>query len=144
MATSAGELASAPAVPEQDAVEGESTERDERISSRQRNTPRRTGIRGDTALHAAATNGHVGVIQVLVQAGCNIDSSANSDSFTPLMRAAEHKQLDAARELLESGASLTQKDRWGHVPLHWALVHSPEIADLMLAKGAKRCPWRCA
>ena len=110
------------------------------------NKPRRTGTRGDTALHMAATNGALSTMKVLIESGANLNSHADSDSFTPLMRTCEHGQVEACKLLLDAGASLDGKesmDRWGHTPLHWALIHCAEITEILIARGAKACQWKC-
>ena len=101
-------------------------------------------VRADTALHISCANGTLNTIILLVEGGANLEHHAEADGFTPLMRCCENKHTECARYLLDNGANANAQDRWGHTPLHWALIHHEPLADLLVERGAKACPWRCA
>jgi ankyrin repeat protein len=61
-------------------------------------------VDGSTMLHAAATNGAIDVVRVLVEAGAELDA-ANDRGQTPLNRALSHSQTEVGRFLIESGAA---------------------------------------
>ena len=54
---------------------------------------------GMTALMLAALTGEhaEAVMKVLIESGANLNSHADSDSFTPLMRTCEHGQVAACK-----------------------------------------------
>jgi len=63
------------------------------------------------------------------------DQEGPSDS--PLIRALEQRDLAHIRELLQSGASANQKDRFGMTPLAVAIsLHNSDFAELLVLKGA--------
>jgi ankyrin repeat protein len=72
-----------------------------------------------TALHAAAKNGHVGVIQELVTAP-NIDVNYAGFGDTPLHLAAEDGHKGAVEALITAGAHLNVTGRDAETPLHRA------------------------
>lgn len=62
-------------------------------------------LAGEVALHEAARLGHVLVIDVLLEAGAEIDA-ASKTSTTPIGLAIANNQLHAVRHLLKQGASI--------------------------------------
>ncbi len=60
---------------------------------------------GQSALAAAARNGHLGILDVLLEAGADIDAQT-AGGVTALMAAAEAGQLEAVELLIEEGANL--------------------------------------
>jgi len=60
---------------------------------------------GKTALHAAAYRGHEELVQVLLQAGADLEA-AGSDGFTPMYLAAPQKHEGIVQVLLKAGAQL--------------------------------------
>ena len=99
--------------------------------------------RGDTALHTAAANGQEPTVRLLIKLGSDLESFSDSDGFTPLMRCCEYDQLECALVLLEQGASVAALDKKGHTPLHWSMMYSERITEVLLARGAKPCSWNC-
>jgi hypothetical protein len=71
--------------------------------------------------------------------GCGIDiNSAKDGGLTPLHLAAFTGSLDAAKRLVEMGASLDLESRDGGTPLHYAVAaRNHEMADFLRAHGAK-------
>ena len=74
--------------------------------------------RGDTALHHAARNGDLEIVQQLVS--CGADPNAMSDhGHFPLYCAAGHGHLETTRYLLENGADLGAKLSDGKTVPEW-------------------------
>jgi len=69
-----------------------------------------------TALHHAASRGHVGVATVLLDSGAEIDPLEEDDE-TPLHYAAWRSQLELGRFLIERGADIEARNHWGRTPL---------------------------
>lgn len=86
----------------------------------------KAGSKGDTALHAAALSGDVGVMKLLLTAlaGAPRGSSAVDEkgynNRTPLHYAAGGGQPDMVSALLSAGAHVLAKDKYGATPLHFA------------------------
>ena len=60
---------------------------------------------GKTALHAAAYQGHDEMVEVLVQAGADLEAAGN-DGLTPMYLAAQQKHQSVVQALLKAGAQL--------------------------------------
>ena len=68
--------------------------------------------RGNTALYEAVSQNHADVVQVLIDAGADIEEE-DSDGRTPLLRACMVGSLDAVRVLVKAGAKPRVRDRYG-------------------------------
>jgi ankyrin repeat protein len=77
--------------------------------------------KGSHALHAAAKYGHAAAIRRLLAAGEPVDEVERNDQWTPLTIACMENHLDAARVLIDAGASVNVHDDDGNMPLHWAV-----------------------
>jgi uncharacterized protein len=65
-----------------------------------------TGAHGETPLHWAASSDDVGVLDALVEAGADLEADGSViDGGTPLADAVAFGQWNAARRLLERGAT---------------------------------------
>lgn len=67
---------------------------------------------GFTALHFAATNGYLGIVEILLENGAIIDKE-NIHGYTPLYRAAQNGHLDVVKLLVEKGADIYKKAKNG-------------------------------
>ncbi|PHH73877.1 hypothetical protein CDD80_3525 [Ophiocordyceps camponoti-rufipedis] len=82
---------------------------------------RKSTYSGNTALHEAASSGHVGLVNTLLKAGAQV-SLKNKTDETPLHLAATHGDPAVIESLLENGASKDAKDSKGVTPLQRAVV----------------------
>lgn len=71
-------------------------------------------------MHLAAQNGHVKVVNLLVQDHGAALEAITLDNQTALHYAARHGQLAVAQTLLALGANANARDDKGQTPLHLA------------------------
>nr|XP_054753709.1 serine/threonine-protein phosphatase 6 regulatory ankyrin repeat subunit B-like [Lytechinus pictus] len=91
------------------------------------------GLRGendDSLLHIASSNGHVDLVELLVQRGAKIDSS-NWDLRTPLHLSCIANQRAVVEYLVEKKANLEKTDVDYHTPLQVAA--NAESFDVIIA-----------
>ncbi|KAI8515166.1 positive regulation of extrinsic apoptotic signaling pathway via death domain receptors protein [Branchiostoma belcheri] len=91
----------------------------------------------DTPLHNAASGGHVGVAELLLKAGAQVDSR---DQFgnSPLHHAASGGHVGVAELLLKAGAQVDSRDSFGKTPLHKAASGAHlGVVELLLKAGAQ-------
>ncbi|WPH02939.1 ankyrin, protein [Acrodontium crateriforme] len=75
-----------------------------------------------TALAAAAANGHLAIVQSLLKVNANIEIGDHS----PLSWASQHCEVEVMKLLLEHGASIGSKDRYGQTPLQRVIAFQRE------------------
>ncbi|MBR2963975.1 MAG: ankyrin repeat domain-containing protein [Lentisphaeria bacterium] len=75
---------------------------------------------GMTALHFAAQNGDIAILQYLVDHGADIKAQDTIHSRAVLHFAAENGNLECVKYLAEHGADLLDKDAYGATALHYA------------------------
>ena len=88
------------------------------------------------AIHDAARNGDLDQVRSLVEElGVNIvnDHSQAHYEMTPLHFASDNGHLPVVQFLMESGADVNDRDRWGQTPVHFASGkgHLPIVQHLM-------------
>lgn len=93
------------------------------------------GILGNTALHWAAANGHVAVLEALLAAGADVHARNNGDS-TPLHSASTNNRVACARALVAARADPLVADEYGDSPLK--LAERAERTDMVAV--LKRAP----
>jgi ankyrin repeat protein len=85
----------------------------------------------------AAEVGNTDMLKVLLEAGANADSP-NADGQTALMAVARTGNVAAAQLLLDHGATVDAKEKWGgQTALMWASARRhPEMMQLLISRGA--------
>jgi len=85
----------------------------------------------------AAQKGDLEFIAAHADSGGNINTPEPTGGSSPLLIAALHGQLEAARILIEHGANIQKQNNDGSTPLHVAAFFGyREIVELLLAEGA--------
>ncbi|XP_055671132.1 ankyrin repeat and death domain-containing protein 1A isoform X2 [Falco peregrinus] len=88
----------------------------------------------NTALHLAAKNGHLSVLQKIVDIGVDLDGK-NLEGLTALHLAAEGGHSDCVKLLLETGADVNAQTQKMNC-LHYAALHGyEEIARILMDAG---------
>ena len=86
---------------------------------------------GWTPLHYAATNGHVAIIELLLEQHAYIDAESPNGT-TPLMMAAQYGSPAAVKVLLEAGADPKLKNQLGLTAIDFAnRAGRQEVAELI-------------
>lgn len=88
------------------------------------------------ALHIAAERGFAPIVQVLLQSSASVDA-VKPNGGTALCSACQANQVASVRALLDAGANVDLSMTDGTTPLHYAALHSSEILELLLEKGAQ-------
>jgi ankyrin repeat protein len=86
-----------------------------------------------TALSLASGSGSSEIVEILLQAGANVNAQDRYGK-TALMHTAWFGHLEIALLLLEAGADVTARDETGNTAL--ALSGDPQIAQILLQAGA--------
>ena len=100
------------------------------------------GYLGATPLHEASTLGSFELVKLFVEKGADVNAM-NEQKDTPLRRAVEGDHIEIVKFLLQHGANKTinQEHDDPNDPYNGETalfkVRSPEIAELLLANGAK-------
>lgn len=123
-------------------------------------------LSGQTALFSAARNGHVEITRLLLKYGADVEveecfegSTAIDDAIqfghaetvrlllahgargsfrsATFLGAARESSADICEMLLEAGADVNLRGKWGRTPLMWAAANAPvETIQLLLDHGA--------
>lgn len=93
--------------------------------------------RGNLApLHEAVDDGHTEIVQVLIDAGADLNNQ-RFDGRTPLHMAVSRGSIDIVKALLAAGAYIDPVDYDYITPLHIAVsLGHTEIVELLLREGA--------
>jgi ankyrin repeat protein len=89
-------------------------------------------------LHQASRNGHTECITTLLSNhGANINEKDHHHGLSPLYMALAYGMVDAVQLLLDYGADVNVKDRYGWTPLHDAVsIRDYECIRILLDSGA--------
>jgi uncharacterized protein len=129
------------AVPELDVFEAAAVGRTERVGQLVGEDPgvaQAWSSDGFTALHLASFFGHAEIVDLLLDAGAEVDVPArNPMRVTPLHSAAASGHVGIATRLVERGADVNARQEGGFTPLHSAGQNGDqETARLLLKHGA--------
>jgi ankyrin repeat protein len=92
---------------------------------------------GMTALHWAAQNGNVALIDMLVYAGAHLEATTRLGDYRPLHLASRAGQSEAISSLLEAGAEVDAAASTGVTSLHYAAAAGrADAVEALLAHGA--------
>lgn len=93
---------------------------------------------GETALHVACATGRVEMVQLLLDAGANVNAMTKSEGRTPLHLACLNDRVDTAKLLFNCGTcDLDAKDHNGDTSLHLATVAgNVKLVSLLIRYGA--------
>ena len=96
-----------------------------------------TRLGGLTPLLMAATNGSAAMIDLLLKAGADVNST-DAHETTPLMLAAASGSSDAVKTLLDHGAEVNAREAtWGQTALMFAsALNRAAVIDLLIAHHA--------
>lgn len=83
------------------------------------------GIFGDYPLHIAATRCDVSEIEILLNAGAELNAKGEN-GYTPLMNAVEQGSLDCVKLFVDSGANLENTNDEGLDALALARLHGED------------------
>lgn len=89
-----------------------------------------------SALHNAAFEGHLEVVQILLQAGASA-STEDQDGATPMFYAVPNKDFDIIQLLIDYGASVNHRNHLGNTVLHKAAAFDHfRLVKKLIAMGA--------
>jgi len=87
---------------------------------------------GNTALHIAALQGYMNIVEILLDIGIDINSK-NNNGNTALHVAAIHGNMNIVEILLDRGADINSKDNDGQTALHEAAANGyTNIVEILL------------
>ena len=92
-----------------------------------------------TGLHAAASNGHLSTVQLLLANGADIIHDEDSSMQTPLHHACLNGHLEVARYLISNDANVHARDEKGQTPMHCASRHGHLDITILLARNGADC-----
>ena len=96
-----------------------------------------------TPLFVASGNGHVDILNCLIENGADVNAVTPDEGCIPLMDASFNGRIDVIEFLVKHGANLDHQDKYGNTALHYA-VHDPipdkqvEVFQKLLSLGASQ------
>lgn len=90
----------------------------------------------ETALHLAANSGHLGIVDLLLSYGANVNAR-NQAGNTALMEAVENHHSRVVQRLLQAGADMNAKNDDGQTPLSSSVNKlNANVINMFLEAGA--------
>ena len=86
----------------------------------------------DDAVYAAAQNGHIEIVKLLIQNGADVNALGICNR-TALHDAAENGHVDIAKVLIQNGADVHALDQWKRNAIHY--VQHGDIALMLIQNG---------
>lgn len=84
---------------------------------------------GPDAIIEAVRNNAINTVRFILSQNIDVNYAIPETGFTPLMLAASGDAIDVAKLLLDAGANLTPKNRWGKTAFE--LAHTPQLKQLL-------------
>jgi cytohesin len=95
---------------------------------------------GYMPLHGAVSYGNMDTkklkVEILLKSGANVNAKTSSDGETPLHKAISRGDIEIVKLLLNYGADVNAKSKYGVTALHFAR-NSNAISQLLVEHGAK-------
>jgi hypothetical protein len=92
---------------------------------------------GQSALHMASYSGSLQTVQVLVQAGANVNCATSFEKLTPLHIACQRDWKQIAKYLIDHGADVNAGNVIDRTPLHFvAQTGRTDLGVMLLKAGA--------
>jgi len=92
---------------------------------------------GETALTLASSMGLTDIVELLIDAGVNVNAKSEYLGMTALMLASEFGHLDIVELLIEAGADVNIKNKSGGTALSLASIKGyTDIVELLIDAGA--------
>ncbi len=89
------------------------------------------------SIHLAAGAGNIEAIKQHLAAGTDLNAKDEVAGWTPLNYAVMSGEKEAVEVLIDNGADVNVKDKYGSTPLHDAsLGKHNEVVELLISKGA--------
>jgi ankyrin repeat protein len=95
---------------------------------------------GDFPLFGASQEGHLQVVDALLEAGAQVNATRPEDSCTALIMACQYGKVAVVKSLVRAGANVNQttSDRYADSPLIKAAIKGHvQIVDVLVAAGAR-------
>lgn len=91
------------------------------------------GSSGESALHRACQFGRKPIVNLLIEAGANINIQEQSRGITPLIKSIQARNIEIVKILLDAGANTKIKDFSGKDAFDYAQeINNNKILELLL------------
>jgi ankyrin repeat protein/beta-lactamase regulating signal transducer with metallopeptidase domain len=92
---------------------------------------------GFALLHRMASGGHAKSVQVLIDAGADVNVRQKTYQGTPLQYAANQGHAEVVKILLKGEATIDAQDSFGRTPLMWAAMSGKkDVAEALISSDA--------